>query len=105
MVIGMVYSCSRSITIKHLIMKRIKIALNAIAILAAIGGAFATAYCERCENEVQYIPMNKSYHKVGEYGIDYNCSFGAEICTFYYTDSTKNAVGLLPCREGRYTPV
>jgi hypothetical protein len=86
-------------------MKKVKVALNSIAILAAIGGAFATYNCKECEGNAQYIPVNNSYHKVGEYGADYNCSFGDGICTYYYTDSTGRSGNVLPCREGRYTPV
>ena len=86
-------------------MKKIKVALNSVAILAAIGGAFATYTCKRCEENTQYIPVNNSYLKAGEYGIDYNCSFGEGACTFYYPDSIRNAGDVLPCREGAYTPV
>ena len=86
-------------------MKKIKIALNSIAILGAIGGAFATYTCKQCEENIQYIPISNSYLKAGEYGIDYNCSFDEGTCTFYYTDSTSNAGNALPCREGTYTPV
>jgi uncharacterized protein YxeA len=86
-------------------MKKIKVALNSVAILAAIGGAFATYDCKECEDNAQYIPVNNSYHKVGEYGTDYNCSVGEGICTYYNTDSTGNTDNLLPCREGAYTPI
>ena len=85
-------------------MKKIKVLLNSMAILVAIGGAFATSYCWQCEEQVQYVPSNNSYHKAGEYGIDYTCIFGMGACTFYYTDSTVNPGRLAPCREGRYAP-
>lgn len=86
-------------------MKKIKVILNAIAILGAIGGAFATWYCKTCEESVQYIPMNNYYHPAGEFGVDYNCFFSSHACTFYYTDSTNRSGFLIPCREGTYTPV
>jgi hypothetical protein len=85
-------------------MKKIKVVLNSVAILAAIGGAYATSLCSACEEQTQYIPTNNTYHKAGEYGIDYNCSFGSGSCTFYYAD-TSGRGQLRPCREGLYTPV
>lgn len=86
-------------------MKKIKVVLNSIAILAAIGGAFAGRLCNICEEQTQYIPVNSSYERVGEFGIDYNCAFGTGVCTYYYADSLNNPGVLLPCREGRYEPV
>jgi hypothetical protein len=85
-------------------MKKIKVILHAVAILAAVGGAFATRYCRTCEEYVQYIPVNNSYHPAGEFGVDYNCCLSKHACTFY-TDSTNRSVLLVPCREGTYTPV
>jgi hypothetical protein len=86
-------------------MKKIKVLLNSIAILAAIGGAFATSFCWQCEEQVQYIPVDNTYNQAGEYGVDYTCSFGLGTCTYYYTDTAGKAGRLAPCREGQFTPV
>jgi hypothetical protein len=98
-------NCQGTNTIKRLIMKKIKVVLNSVAILVALGGAFATSYCKECEDHEQYIPARESYGKAGEYGIDYNCSVGFGACTFYYPDTVGRPGRLAPCREGLYTPV
>ena len=84
-------------------MKKIKVVLNAIAILGAIGGAFASRYCKTCEDQVQYIPIHNTYQQAGEFGTDYNCAYSGQACT-YYSDSASNPAVLVPCREGIYTP-
>jgi hypothetical protein len=47
-------------------MKKIKLLLNSMAILTAIGGAFATSFCFRCEEQEQYVPANDTYSLAGE---------------------------------------
>lgn len=84
-------------------MKKIKLLLNSMAILGAIGGAFATSYCFDCEEEEQYVPAASTFSLAGEYGVDYTCSFAAGTCTYYYTDTINGQ--LAPCREGQFSPV
>ena len=91
------------LTIKHLDMKKIKIILNAIAITAAISGAFATRYCMQ-NNSSQYIPVNNTFKPAGEFGIDYKCYDSQDTCTYYQPDPVASPYKFLPYSEGQYVP-
>jgi hypothetical protein len=85
-------------------MKKIKIILNAIAITAAITGAFATHYCTQA-NFPQYIPANDTFQPVGDFGIDYKCYASKNICTYYQPDSIARPEEFLPYRKGQFAPI
>jgi hypothetical protein len=85
-------------------MKKIKIILNAIAITAAIAGAFATRFCIQ-NNTSQYIPVNDTFKPAGDFGIDYNCYESKNTCTYYLPDSVARPAEFLPYRKGEYVPI
>ncbi|THU40850.1 hypothetical protein FAM09_01675 [Niastella caeni] len=84
-------------------MNKIKLAFIAIAILAAVGGAFATKPCDTCENSQQYIYTGSGYVAVGLYGEDFDCYITAGVCTFWRPDPWQPNV-YAPCHEGYYIP-
>jgi hypothetical protein len=86
-------------------MQKIKILLNAVAVIVAVGGALITYSYTGKENQPQYIPYNNSYQPAGEFGVDYRCYESDSVCTYYQPDSVNNATFLLPCRKGQYVPV
>ena len=85
-------------------MKKIKIILNATAITLAIAGAFATRLYVQDVDRHQYIPVNNSFKPAGDFGIDYNCHYATEVCTFYQPDSVAHPQKYLPYRKGKYVP-
>lgn len=85
-------------------MNKIKLGFIAIAILAAVGGAFATKPCVTCENAQQYVWTGSTYQAVGLYGEDFDCVVTAGVCTYYRPDPWQPTV-YAPCHEGVYTPL
>ena len=86
-------------------MNKIKLGFIAIAILAAVGGAFATRPCITCENSQQYVYNGATYIAVGLYGEDFDCFVTAGICTFYKPDAAGQPNVYAPCHEGGYMPL
>ena len=85
-------------------MSKIKLALIAVAIFTAVGGAFATSYCATCENSQQYYYNGGGYVPVGTYGMDYDCVFSGTVCTYYKANPVTQPDVYTPCRIGGYTP-
>lgn len=86
-------------------MNKIKLAFIAIAILTAVGGAFATSTCFQCEHQVQYFYNGQGYVEVGTYGYDYDCFVTGGTCTYYKPDPIGQPNVFAPCREGAYFPL
>ncbi|MFL5745675.1 MAG: DUF6520 family protein [Niastella sp.] len=81
-------------------MNKIKVVFVALAMLAGVGGAFAT-YCQQCENSVQYIWNGNGYVEAGVYGVDWDCVVGSGgVCTFYKPDPVGQPNNYAPCHEG-----
>ena len=80
-------------------MKLIKVAFIAIAIMAGVGGAFATN-CEQCENSPQYVWNGMIYVRVGDIGEDYDCFISGGICTYYQPDPIGQPTVFVPCHLG-----
>lgn len=80
-------------------MKKIKFLLVSIAIISAIGAAFATRVKAPCEFMTQYRLLNGSYVPAGTYGLDYLCEGTLDVCTWYKPWPTSNWT---PCRAGTY---
>jgi len=86
-------------------MNKIKLAFIAIAILAAVGGAFATRPCVTCYNNHQYIPNGAGgWQDVGLWGEDFDCTFRTGgICTYYQPDPVNQPTYYAPCHiDGAY---
>lgn len=85
-------------------MNKFKLAFIAVAILAGVGGAFATKPCVQCENATQYWYDGSNYWEAGEYGVDFDCYVAANICTYYRPDPMRPDY-YEHCRLGDYTPI
>jgi hypothetical protein len=85
-------------------MNKVKLAFITIAILTAVGGAFATRPCMQCENAPQYYYTGSVYQPVGLYGEDYDCYVTAGTCTYYKPDPIAQPNVYAPCRIGAYMP-
>ena len=83
-------------------MSKIKMAFVAIAILAAVGGAFATKPCVQCEHSTQYYFNGAGYVEVGEYGLDFDCFVTGGTCTYYKPDPGAQPNVYEPCHQGAY---
>ncbi len=70
-----------------------------MAIICAIGGAFATRVCQTCEYQTQYFKWGSGYYPAGTYGVDYVCLGGAGWCTYVKTNPF-DPNSFAPCRTG-----
>lgn len=83
-------------------MSKIKLAFIAVAVVTAVGGAFATRPCAACESQQQYVPYGNTYLPVYSYGVDYVCYTSAGICT-YVRESPYIPGSYVPCRYGQFS--
>jgi hypothetical protein len=86
-------------------MSKIKLAFIAIAILTAVGGAFATTSCVQCEHSTQYYYNGAGDVEVGEYGADFDCFVTGGTCTYYKPDPVVQPNVYAPCHQGIYMPL
>lgn len=80
-------------------------AFIAIAILAAVSGAFATRPCFDCSYSQQYVWTGAGYTPVGEFGVDFDCVVTAGTCTYYKPEPVLKPNVYAPCHQGAYTPL
>jgi hypothetical protein len=87
-------------------MKKIKVAMISMAIILAVGGAFATRPDPSCADAPQFFRFGyDEYLEAGEIGSDYNCVTTVGVCTYYRPAPITNPNYYLPCRNGIYMPV
>lgn len=90
-------------------MNKIKLAFIAIAILTAVGGAFATNAClpcVSCESQPQYYYNGIGYIQAGEFGGDFDCTVGSGgACSYYKPDPAGQPNLYAPCHTGSYVPL
>jgi hypothetical protein len=86
-------------------MKRIKLVLICIAIMLALGTAFATRPCQSCIYSDQYYFNGYTYVYAGEFGYDYYCLQFGGTCTYYRPYPFTQPNYFLPCRTGVYTVI
>jgi hypothetical protein len=79
-------------------MKKIKWTLMSLAILLAVGGALATRPHFDCSNMTQYYLSGGQYFAAGVEGVDYICTGGSGICTYY----TADGLHYFQCQVGDY---
>ena len=77
-------------------------AFIAIAILAAVGGAFATRPCFECSYSQQYVWTGVGYQAVGLWGENFDCYITAGVCTYYKPNPIAQPNVYAPCHEGAY---
>jgi hypothetical protein len=86
-------------------MKKAKLVFIAIALVAGIGGAFATRPDPGCEGTQQYYWGGGGYVPIqGQYGVTWYCISDPSVTCSYYRPNPMNAV-YVACRIGLYRPV
>ena len=86
-------------------MKKIKLILISLAIIFALGTAFATRPCADCTYADQYYYSGGTYVYAGTFGYDYYCLNFAGVCTYYRPNPIIMPNYYAPCRQGVYTVV
>ena len=77
-------------------MKKFKISLTSLAVIAAVSSAFATKPPVMCENQTQYYKYGSTYREAGIISQDYDCDWNEiDACTYVLSGSTY-----IPCRWG-----
>lgn len=86
-------------------MKKAKLVFIAIALVAGIGGAFATRPDPGCEGAQQYYWNGIAYVPVpGEFGVGWYCLTDPSFTCTYYRPNPMHPI-YNACRIGRYEPV
>lgn len=83
-------------------MKKFRVFLFSVAIVAGVGSALAAKTINPCEYYPQYRYLNGVYTQVGEFGSQYVCWQIGGICTYYKTSYFSP---YLPCRTGLFIPM
>ena len=79
-------------------MKKFKWSILSLAIIVSVCGAFATRPHFDCSNMTQYMFAGGVYTPAGIEGVNYVCSQGSGVCTYY----TTNGVTYFACQQGAY---
>ena len=80
-------------------MKKFRIVLLSVAVVTAIGSAYAASRQVPCTSYPQYKKVGpSSYLFAGEYGYNYWCSMAAGHCTYYKPNPLVEVYN--PCRVG-----
>jgi hypothetical protein len=82
-------------------MKKLRLVFIALALIAGVGGAFATIPDPNCIWEIQFHKVNGAYTQIwGEFGAQWYCAQNeAETCSYYW-DAVSHSY--LPCRIGEF---
>jgi hypothetical protein len=78
-------------------MKKIKLMIMSLAILASVGGAFATRPGGDCRTAQQYY-FAGGYSPTGVWGTNYVCDQSTNVCTYIF----DGVATFYPCRIGDY---
>lgn len=81
---------------------KLRFILISLAVLLAIGGAFATRV-DVCEGYPQYRKMGSSYVPAGEYGYNYICWDLGGVCTYYRPYPGMEIY--YPCKTGAFEEI
>jgi hypothetical protein len=79
-------------------MKKFKWSVLSLAIILSVCGAFATRPHFDCSNMTQFIYIGGGYRQAGIEGVNYICSEGDGICTYY----TPDGLTYYECQVGTY---
>ena len=71
-------------------MKKIKVTIMTLAILLSIGGDFATKIGDSpCYGTTQYHKVGSSYNACGTIGVNFDCIFSSDVCTYWFNAATQ----------------
>ena len=76
-----------------------------MAILLAVGGAFAAKFNTPCEFEIQYYWNGGTYVEAGQEGVNYFCFQQATVCTYYRPNPIGEPWTYVPCKYGEFFPI
>jgi len=77
-------------------MKKFKISMTSLAVIAAVTSAFATKPPVMCENQTQYYKSGSAYYEAGVISQDYDCDWNTvDACTYVLSGGAY-----VPCRPG-----
>lgn len=79
-------------------MKKIKWSILSLAVILSVCGAFVTRPHFDCSTMTQYYFAGGVYTTAGEEGVDYICTQGQSVCTYY----TNNGQTFFQCQAGVY---
>ena len=79
-------------------MKKFKLSILSLAVIISVCGAFATRPHFDCSNMTQYYYAGGGYSLAGTEGVNYVCSQGSGVCTYY----TTNGINFFECQPGAY---
>jgi hypothetical protein len=83
-------------------MKKLKLVFIALALVAGIGGAFASRPDNGCEYAQQYVYNGSGYMAIsGEYGVTWYCEYAESTNCSYYRPNPMQPV-YAPCRLGYF---
>jgi len=80
-------------------MKRIKLFLVSIAVVAAVSSALAAKLTDPCEYLPQFVYASGYYVPAGELGVDYLCWSNVGTCTYARENIFSD---FYPCQAGFY---
>lgn len=83
-------------------MLKVKVCLISAAIIGSIIGAIASQPNVLCQTQPQFYKFGDSFIPAGEYGVEYICTGGVGICTYWQPSPFLPDV-YLPCRTGAFT--
>lgn len=89
-------------------MKKIKITLVILAVIAGVGGAVAnTLEDPMCHYYPQYYKQGNGYAPAGEMGYNYDCDIyvTSETCTYWEYDPVRHPGDFAPCKVGTFIPI
>ena len=79
-------------------MKKFKWSILSLAVILSVCGAFATRPHFDCSNMSQYYFSGGVYLPAGTEGVNYVCSSGTGVCTYY----TPDGLSYFECQPGLY---
>ena len=79
-------------------MKKFKWSILSLAVILSVCGAFATRPHFDCSNMTQYVLQGGVYLPAGTEGVNYICSAGSGVCTYY----TPDQISYYECQTGIY---
>jgi hypothetical protein len=89
-------------------MKKIKLSLLILAIMAGVGGAFVNkAEDPMCHYYTQYYYNGVGYCQAGQIGYNYDCDQSAtsETCTYWEYDPIGHPGEYAACKVGTFIPI
>ena len=78
--------------------KKFKWSILSLAVILSVCGAFATRPHFDCSTMTQYYFQGGTYFVAGTEGVNYICTSGGGICTYY----TTNGINFFECQPGVY---